>query len=61
MAAAVTAIKFEVPVMECVTVSVAVTVWVPGVSSVTGKLPDPLASAGRMALPSVLVKWNVPV
>jgi hypothetical protein len=61
---AVTAIEFVVPLMEGVTVSVAVTVWGPGVSSVIGKTRPPLGSvalAGRMAVVSVLEKWTVPV
>ena len=61
---AVTAIEFVVPVMEGETVSVAVMVWVPAVSSVIWKFPDPVCSvalAGRMALLSVLVTWTVPL
>jgi len=61
---AVTAIEFVVPVTEGVTVSVAVTVWGPGVSRLTWKFPDPICSvvlAGRMAMGSVLlVMWTVP-
>ena len=63
VAVAVTAIEFEVPVMEDVAMSVAVTVWVPAVSSVTWKPPPfcSVALAGRTALLSVLVMWTVPV
>ncbi len=53
----------EVPVMEEVTVSVAVTVCVPRVFKVTEKVPEPfvrVAFAGNTACPSVLVKWTVP-
>lgn len=60
---AVTVIEFVVPLMEGVTVSVAVTVWEPGVSSVTTKPWEALGSvtlAGRMAAPSELVMWTVP-
>jgi len=54
----------EVPVMLNVAVSVAVTVWLPTLLKVTGKVPDPLVSvlfAGSTAEPSELVKWTVPV
>ena len=63
-AVAVTAIEFEVPVIEAVTVSVAVTVCVPAVSRVTWKFPEPVCSAalaGRIALLSVVVMCTVPV
>jgi len=49
----------DVPVIVEVTVSVAVTVCVPAVSSVTEKVPTPLvrvASAGNCAEVSELVK-----
>ena len=62
-AAALTVIVLLVPVIEEVTVSVAVIVWLPAVSSVAEKLPVPLvsvASAGNTAAPSLLVKWTVP-
>ena len=62
-AVAVTAIELVVPAMEGVNVSVTVTVWVPAVSSVTGKTrlpPGSVSLAGRIALPSVLEKWTVP-
>jgi hypothetical protein len=62
-AEAVTAIAFEVPLMDGVTVSVAVTVWLPGVSSVTRKPWEALGSVtltGRRAAPSELVMWTVP-
>ena len=52
------------PVIELVTVSVAVIVWLPAVLSVALKVPVPLVKvllAGRTAAPSVLVKWTVPV
>jgi hypothetical protein len=58
-----TPIAFEVPVIETVTVSVAVIVWLPTVFSVAEKVPVPLASvelAGSTAWPSVLVKCAVP-
>ena len=58
-AADVIAIVFDVPVMEEVTVSVAVIVWFPAVFSVTENVPTPLVngeSAGNVAKPSVLVK-----
>ena len=61
--AAVTPIAFEVPIREALTMSVAEIDWLPAVSSVAEKLPMPfgsVASAGRMALLSVLVKWMVP-
>jgi len=56
-------IEFEVPVIEAVTVSVAVIVWLPRVFSVTEKVPNPFVkveSAGSAAWPSVLVKCTVP-
>ena len=52
------------PVIEGVTVSVAVTDWVPTVLRVTLKVPTPLvrvASAGRTAAGLELAKWTVPV
>jgi len=52
-----------VPVMLPVTVSAAVIVRLPAVFRVATKEPVPLvrvASAGRVALPSVLVKCTVP-
>ena len=63
-AAELTVIVFEVPVMEGVSVSFAVRVWLPAVLSVAEKVPMPLVnveSAGRVAAPSVLVKCTVPV
>jgi hypothetical protein len=51
------------PVIDGVTVSVAVTVQAPAVFSVTGKVPVPLvrvASAGSVAALSELVKCTVP-
>jgi len=62
-AAALTVIVLLVPVMLVVTVSVAVIVWLPAVLSVALKVPVPLVSvllAGRLALPSLLVKCTVP-
>ena len=62
-AAADTAIEFDVPVIEEVTVSVAVMVWLPAVFSVAENVPTPLVkveSAGNTAAPSVLVKRTVP-
>ena len=58
-AAAFTVIVPDVPVMEEVTVSVAVIVRFPAVFSVTENVPTPLVnveSAGKVAEPSVLVK-----
>ena len=55
---------FEVPVIVAVTVSVAVTVWLPTVLNVTGKVPAPLVRvvfAGKIADASELVKCTVPV
>jgi len=55
----VTLIAPDVPVIAGVTVSVAVTLWVPAVFNVTGKIPVPLTRvvfAGSVACPSVLVK-----
>src|SRR5262249_49120672 len=54
-----TAIVAEVPVIDDVTVSVAVIVWLPAVFSVALKVPRPLvrvAFAGRTAAASLLVK-----
>jgi hypothetical protein len=54
-----TVIKFDVPVIEEVVVSVAVTVCVPMVLRVTLNVPAPPVSvefAGNTALPSVLEK-----
>lgn len=62
-AAGETAIGAEVPVIDDVTVSVAVIVWFPAVLSVAENVPVPLTSvefAGRTAWPSLLVKWTVP-
>jgi hypothetical protein len=56
---AVTMIAPDVPVIAGVTLSVAVTLWLPAVFSVTGKLPVPFTRvvfAGSVACPSVLVK-----
>ena len=54
----------DVPLIVAVTVSVAVTVWLPAVFRVTWNTPVPLESvefAGNTAAPSVLVKCTVPV
>ncbi len=59
-----TAISPLVPVMFDAAVSVAVTVRLPAVLKVTGKVPVPLFSvllAGSTALLSEEVKWTVPV
>ena len=53
-----------IPVMLPEALSVAVIVWLPAVFNVAPKLPVPFVSvllAGRVAAPSVLVKWTVPV
>jgi hypothetical protein len=58
-----TSIEFEVPVIEAVTVSVAVINWRPTVFSVAEKVPIPFVSnelAGSTAWASVLVKCAVP-
>ena len=63
-AAGLTVIVPDVPVIEEVTVSVAVIVWVPAVFSVTENVPAPLVSvelAGNVATPSLLVKCTVPL
>src|SRR5690242_13725556 len=54
----------EVPLMDPLTVSMAVIVWVPSFLNVAEQVPVPLVnvpSGGRMADPSVLVKWMVPL
>ena len=54
---------FDVPVIEDVTVSVAVTVWLPAVFRVALNVPVPPASvafAGNTATPSLDVKCTVP-
>ena len=58
-AVALTETVLLVPVRELVTVSVAVSVWLPAVLRVALKEPTPFVSvllAGRLAAPSVLVK-----
>ena len=63
-AAALTEMLLLVPVIELATVSVAVTVWLPVVRKVALKAPVPLVRvplAGRVAAPSLLVKWTVPL
>ena len=62
-AAAPTLMVFEVPVIDDVTVSVAVIVWLPVVFRVAENVPVPLDSvefAGSTACASVLVKCTVP-
>src|SRR5262249_61161247 len=64
LAAAGLTVTVALPVMELVTVSVAVTVRLPAVFRVALKVPAPLVSvelAGSTAWPSLLVKWSVPV
>ena len=54
----------DVPVIDEVTVSVAVIVWDPAVARVTENVPTPLvsvAAVGRVAAVSVLVNFTVPV
>jgi hypothetical protein len=54
----------DVPAIDAVTVSVAVTVCAPAVFKVTENVPTPFVSiefAGSTAAPSLLVKWTVPV
>jgi hypothetical protein len=56
-------IELEVPVIEAVTVSIAVMDWAPALFSVAEKVPIPLVSielAGSTAWPSLLVKCDVP-
>ena len=63
-AAALTVMALEVPVIELVTVSVAVRVWLPRVLRVAENVPVPPVSvefAGKVAAPSVLVKCTVPL
>ena len=60
---AVTVMPLWVPLMELVTVSVAVIDWLPAVRSVALKVPVPLVKvvlAGTLACGSELVKCNVP-
>ena len=62
--AAFTAMSEDVPLMEAVTVSLAVMVAKPDVLRVAEKFPAPFVSvefAGRIAAPSLLVKCTVPV
>ena len=63
-AAALTVMAAEVPVIELVTVSVAVRVWLPRVLRVAENVPVPAVRvefAGKVAAPSVLVKCTVPL
>ena len=63
-AAALTATGVLAPVIELVTVSVAVSVWLPAVLRVALKVPMPFVSvllAGRTARLSLLVKCTVPL
>jgi hypothetical protein len=58
-----TPIEFEVPVIDAVTVSVAVIVWLPVVFRVAEKDPAPFARVelgGSRAWPSELVKCTIP-
>jgi hypothetical protein len=58
-----TAIEFEVPAIDAVTVSLAVMVWVPVVRSVAENTPIPFVSVefpGSTACASVLEKCTVP-
>jgi hypothetical protein len=60
---ALTTIAPEVPVIDEVTVSVAVMVWLPAIFSVAENVPVPFVSvvfAGSTAWLSVLVKCTVP-
>jgi hypothetical protein len=60
---ALTLMELELPVIDAVTVSVAVIVWPPTVFSPAGKLAVPFINielAGRSACRSVLVKCAVP-
>ena len=62
-AAALTVIEAVVPVIDAVTVSVAVTVWLPAVFRVVENDPVPavkLVLENSVAAPSVLVKCTVP-
>jgi hypothetical protein len=62
--APLTVMVLLVPMMLAVTVSVAVSVWGPAVCRVALKVPVPAVKvllAGRLAVPSLLVKWTVPV
>ena len=62
-AAALTLTAPLLPVIDPLTVSVAVIVWLPAVFSVAVKVPVPLvkvALAGRTPAASLLVKWTVP-
>ena len=59
-----TVIPASVSVSDGFALSVAVMPWVPAVLRVAAKVPVPLirmASFGRVAWPSVDVKWTVPV
>ena len=63
-AAGETAMVFDEPVIDDVTVSVAVSVWFPAVFNVADKVPTPFVnveSAGNVAAPSLDVKCTVPV
>ena len=53
-----------VPVKAAVVVSVAVKVWLPAVRRTAAKKPMPpvkVASADKVAWPSLLLMWTVPV
>ena len=54
----------EVPLIDAVTVSVAVIVRLPVVLKVAEKVPTPFVSAalaGNVAAVSLLLKWTVPL
>src|SRR5206468_2800993 len=60
----ITAMLLLTPVIDVATVSVALTVWVPGKFNVAVKTPWPddcVELAGRLAPGSLLVKWTVPL
>jgi hypothetical protein len=62
-AEALTLIELDMPVIDAVAVSLAVTVWLPAVFNVTENVPVPFVSfesAGNAAWLSVLVKCTVP-
>jgi hypothetical protein len=64
VSAAADTVTDDVPVIDEVTVSVAVIVWDPAVARVTENVPTPLvsvAAVGRVAAVSVLVNFTVPV
>ncbi len=63
-APALTTIAALVPVTLPLALSVAINVWLPAVHNVAAKTPTPavkVASADKMACPSLLLMWTVPV